>query len=114
MADKAEDMNGTLQMIRALLAEIIDRIDNGRCTTTDEQNEKFLSCLEAFAADREKRYNKAEAIRYLGVSRSKFDELRRQGRLPDGRKKVGDVSREWTKAELDEYVTSNAKYIGLR
>lgn len=100
-------MIDTLQMIRALLVELIDRIDSGRCSTTEEQNERFLQCLQMFSAGKEKRYNKTEAIRYLGVSRSKFDELRRQGRLPNGRKKVGDVSREWTQQELDEYIRSN-------
>lgn len=101
-------MSGTLVMIRALLQELTDRIDNGRCTTTEAQNERFLKCLEMFAGDREKRYNKTEAVRYLGVSRSKFDELRRQGKIPQGRKKPGDVSREWTKEELDVYVVSNS------
>ena len=91
-------------MIRAVLAELIERIDSGRCRTTEEQNEKFLECLKMFLGDKEEKMNKQEAIRYLGMSRSKFDELRRSGELPQGRKKVGDVSREWRKAELDEYI----------
>lgn len=95
-------MSGTLQLIRAILFELIDRIDSGRCSTTEEQNEKFLQCLQSF--DTERKYNKTEAIRYLGVSRSKFDELRRQGKLSNGRKKVGEVSKEWTKEELDRYI----------
>lgn len=94
----------TLKMIRNVLAELTERIDSGRCRTTEEQNEKFLECLMMFLGDKEEKMNKQEAIRYLGMSRSKFDELRRNGELPIGRKKAGDVSREWTKAELDEYV----------
>ena len=96
-------------MIRTLLAELIDRIDSGRCATTEEQNEKFLRCLEMFCGDKEKTYNKAEACRYLNMSRSKFDALRREGKIPQGRKKVGDVSRVWTKGELDGYVERNRK-----
>lgn len=104
VANKASAMN-TLQMIRALLVELIDRIDSGRCSTTEEQNEKFLQCLQMFST--EKRYNKTEAIRHLGMSRSKFDELRRQGKISNGRKKVGDVSREWTQKELDDYINNS-------
>lgn len=105
VANQEKAMSGTLQLIRAILVELIDRIDNGRCSTTEEQNEKFLQCLRSF--DTERKYNKTEAIRYLGVSRSKFDELRRQGKLSNGKKKVGDVSREWTKEELDRYINHN-------
>lgn len=97
----------TLQLIRALLAELIDRIDSGRCSTTEEQNEKFLKCLTMFVGDGEERYNKTEAIKYLRMSRSKFDGLRRDGVLPYGRKKVGEVSRYWTKKELDAYIKEN-------
>lgn len=96
----------TLRLIRALLAELIERIDSGRCTTTEEQNEKFLKCLEMFCGAKEQTYNKAEACKYLNVSRSKFDALRREGKLPWGKKKVGDVSRYWTKKELDDYIDS--------
>lgn len=99
----------TLKMIRALLAELIDRIDSGRCATTEEQNEKFLRCLETFCGSGEKTYNKTEAIHYLGMSRSKFDTLRREGKLPKGKKCVGEVSRRWTKAELDEYIEKEKK-----
>lgn len=98
-----------LKMIRALLAELIDRIDSGQCATTEEQNERFLRCLGAFCGSREKTYNKTEAIRYLGMSRSKFDTLRREGKIPKGKKCVGEVSRRWTKAELDEYIEKEKK-----
>lgn len=101
-------MKGTLELIKALLLELVDRIDSGRCATTEEQNEKFLACLKMFVGDSEEKYNKTEAIRYLGVSRSKFDELRREGKLPNGKKRVGEVSRQWTKAELDEYINNNS------
>lgn len=103
-------MSGTLELIKALLQELIDRIDSGRCATTEEQNEKFLACLQMFCGDREKKFNKTEAIRYLGVSRSKFDELRRSGKLAYGKKRVGEVSRQWTKAELDEYISKCGSY----
>lgn len=95
-------MSGTLQMIRALLQELIDRIDSGQCSTTEKQNERFLQCLQMFS--QEKAYNKTEAIRYLGISRSKFDSLRRNGKIPYGKKKVGELSRMWTQKELDDYV----------
>lgn len=104
-------MTDTLMMIRALLAELIDRIDSGRCATTEEQNERFLRCMEMFCGKAERTYNKTEAMRYLNVSRSKFDALRREGKLPQGRKKAGDVSRVWTKGELDGYVE---KYRGKK
>ena len=103
MANKETVLSVTLQMIRALLQELIDRIDNGRCSTTEEQNERFLRCLEMFVGAKDRTYNKTEAIRYLGMSRSKFDKLRREGKIPQGKKIVGDVSRRWTKEELDSF-----------
>lgn len=91
-------------MIRNLLVELIDRIDRGECSTTEEQNERFLECLQMFTERKEDTLNKTEAIAYLGMSRSKFDALRREGELPKGKKIVGEVSRRWTRAELDEYI----------
>ena len=44
--------------------------------------------------------SKAEAYQELGISRSKFDSLVREGQLPQGRKRLGFNELVWYKDEI--------------
>lgn len=48
--------------------------------------------------------SKATACEYLNLSRSRFDELIRAGKLPKGKKRVGFKELCWYKNELDDCV----------
>lgn len=94
--------------IRAVLAELTDRIDDGRCATTDEQEELLLNlCL--LMAGTEKRVPKYEACRYLGVSRATFDRMVHDGRMPEGKKKAGWKELSWSLSEIDACCTKKKK-----
>lgn len=92
-------MGKLLPAIRAVLVEIIDRIDSGRCATTEEQ-ERVLLSLCSVIADSEKRVSKYEACRHLGVSRAKFDRMVADGRMPRGRKTAGWKELSWSLKEI--------------
>lgn len=93
-------MGKLLPTIRAILVELIDRIDNGRCSTTDEQEAMFMQLLET-VTDKEKRVSKYNACKHLNMSRSKFDKLVSDGKIPKGRKEAGWKELSWSLEELD-------------
>lgn len=94
-------MGKLLPAIRAVLVELVERIDSGRCATTDEQERMFLG-LCAMMADTEKRVSKYEACRQLGMSRAKFDRMVADGRMPRGKKTAGWKELSWSLKEISE------------
>lgn len=93
-------MSRLLPAIRAVLAELLDRIDTGRCATTEEQEQRFLDVLMIFA-NKENMVNKYSACKYLNISRSKFDSLIREGKIPKGKKEAGWKELSWNIKDLD-------------
>lgn len=96
-------MGKLLPAIRAVLVELIDRIDSGRCSTTEQQEKMFLELVRMFA-DKEERVSKYKACQYLNMSRASFDNKVREGLLPRGRKIPGWKELSWSLKELDDYI----------
>lgn len=48
--------------------------------------------------------SKYEAYSYLNISRAKFDNLVKEGKLPKGKKQQGFKELSWTKGDLDKYI----------
>lgn len=102
-------MGKLLPLIRMLLVELVERIDDGRCDATDEQEERLLVLLQGIV-DGERRVSKYAACRYLNMSRSKFDALVRAGVLPKGRKEAGWKELSWRLSELDKWIDEQRKH----
>lgn len=66
-----------------LLRQIANDIDSGNCEIEEEQAMDIMSCIghEVLSKD--------SACSYLNISRSKFDSLVAEGKLPQGRKRRG-------------------------
>jgi hypothetical protein len=71
-----------LKAIRTLLAKLLNDIDAGNSNITEEEGEEIISMLSEIADNRMSKY---QACQYLNVSRSTFDNLVRDGFLPEGR-----------------------------
>ena len=80
--------------LAALLREIADNIDAGNSEVSDEQAIKIMSVVA------HRPLSKEQACSYLNMSRSKFDELIRQGKLPKGIKRRGFSEKVWFEDEL--------------
>lgn len=102
-------MRPLLQVIDAILMELHQRIINNECTTTEDQERRFLNFLHLIA-DKDKHVSKYEACRYLGISRAKFDRMVHDGQLPKGKKAAGLKELSWSLRELDDFLNKACYY----
>ena len=90
--------NSLKRLVTKLLRETADKIDTGNCELSDSEAMEIMSVLSHQAMSKE------DACIYLNLSRSRFDDLVREGRLPKGRKRRGFKELRWYKDELDRCV----------
>lgn len=92
-------MNNFLKRaVTKLLRETADKIDSGNCELNEEQAMDIMSVLghEVLSKD--------EACSYLNLSRSRFDDLVREGKIPKGKKRRGFKELIWYKDELTKII----------
>ena len=77
------------------MREVADRIDAGTSEITESQAIDILRIVAHESLSKE------QACSYLNLSRSRFDDLVREKKLPKGRKEVGWKELKWYKDELD-------------
>ena len=88
-------MSNLKRLIVNLLRETADKIDAGTSEITESEAMDIMSILA------HKPMSKEDACIYLNLSRSRFDDLVREGRLPKGRKRRGFKELVWYQDELD-------------
>ena len=84
------------KLIVKLLREIADKIDADNCEMSESEAMDVMRVLSHQVMSKE------DACIYLNLSRSRFDDLVREGRLPKGRKRRGFKELCWFKDEIDE------------
>lgn len=89
-------MSSLKKLIVKLLRETADKIDAGNSELTDSEAIEIMSVLAHRAMSKE------QACSYLNLSRSRFDDLVREGKLPKGRKRRGFKELVFYQDELDE------------
>lgn len=87
-----------IKLIVKLLRETADKIEDGTCDLSEEEQSDILSLVT------HKAISKEEACNFLNISRSKFDNLVRLGDLPRGRKRRGYKELVWYEDELRDYL----------
>ena len=92
-----------LKIIKELLLKIIDNIDAGNSNITEKEAFEIIDVIKHYT-DTTQYYNRTQAAKYLNCSVQSFDLYRKEGKIPEGIKQVGGV-RQWTKQQLDEYIT---------
>lgn len=87
--------NILLKRIARELRSLADRIEAGNSNLTEEEAMALLStCTHEVMS-------KDQACSYLNLSRSRFDDLVREGKLPRGRKRRGFKELAWYQDELE-------------
>lgn len=81
-------------LIKEQLSLAIERIDVDSCEVDRDTARQIMSVIA------HEPLSKAEACQELGISRSKFDSLIRDGKLPVGRKRMGFNELVWYKDEI--------------
>lgn len=82
------------QIVKAL-KETADKIEAGNCELSESEAMDIMSVLSHQVISKE------DACIYMNMSRSKFDDLVREGKLPKGRKRRGFKELVFYKDELD-------------
>ena len=84
------------------LEETADKIRTGN---TNLDRDTMLECFEVMSQhDSTQLLSKAQACKYLNMSRSTFDTQIRNGILPKGQKRLGFKELSWTKCDLEKAI----------
>ena len=87
-----------VKTVASMLRDIADKIDKGNSELSESEAMDIMSTLCHHVMSKE------TACNYLNLSRSRFDDLVRENKLPKGRKNVGFKELAWYKDELDTAV----------
>lgn len=91
-----------LNVIRDILDKYVKDIDAGNSNLTEEEQTKILSLLSSIS---DPYISKYQAYQFLNISRAKFDNLVKEGKLPKGIKRSGFNELAWKKVDLIKYIT---------
>lgn len=91
------------KLIKEQLNQVIQKIDSDSCEVDANTAMQIMSVIS------HEPLSKAEAYQELGISRSKFDSLVKDGKLPQGKKRLGFNELVWYK---DEILTEYGKHFG--
>lgn len=83
------------KLVVKYLREAADRIDAGTSEITESEAMDIMKVIAHEAMSKE------QACIYLNISRSRFDDLVREKKIPKGRKIAGYKELRWYKDELD-------------
>ena len=87
-----------LQTIKKLLLGIVNDIDAGNSNIDEDEAMQIVEMLKGMRRDNP--MSKYQAYTYLGISRATFDNMVREGKLPEGRKLPGLKEKIWYKKDL--------------
>lgn len=82
------------KIVIKLIRDYADKIENGTSNITIEEAGNILSAICHIAMTKE------EVCDYLNISRSRFDDLVREGRFPRGKKVKHKTALVWYKDEI--------------
>lgn len=86
------------------MSKIIDNIDAGNSNITAQEGRQIIEVLRNVA---EPRISKYQACQLLGISRSRFDQLIREKKIPKGIKQAGFKELSWKKSDILNLVTNH-------
>lgn len=95
--------NTIKRLVANLLHKIANDIDSGNCELEEEQAMDIMSCIghEVLSKD--------SACSYLNISRSKFDSLVAEGKLPKGKKRRGFKELVFYKDEISDALNKSIR-----
>ena len=89
-----------LSAVRTLLKKLLDDIDAGNSNITEEEEHKIITMLSEITDNRMSKY---QACQYLNISRATFDNLVRDGFLPEGIHQAGFKEKYWRRSDILKY-----------
>lgn len=91
-----------LEVIKKLLAKVINDIDAGNSNITENEAIELTKIIQTYT-DKSVKMSKYQACRYLNMSRASFDNYVREGKIPRGKKEMGFKELFWQQKDLDNF-----------
>ena len=98
-------------LIRSLLQNCIDRIDAGNSNLSAEEEIEIIELLKKYT-NKDRKFSKYQACKYLNISRATFDKYIREGKIPKGKKEAGFKELFYMESELRKFIETNKKFCG--
>ena len=93
-----------LSVIRSLLVKFLHDIDAGNSNITEQEAQDIITFLNGVS---DPKLSKYQACQLLNCSRATFDNLVREGKLPEGKRQIGFKEKFWHKKEILKYITKD-------
>ena len=90
-------------LIKSLLQNCIDRIDAGNSNLSAEEEIEVIEILKNYT-NKDRKFSKYQACKYLNISRATFDKYIREGKIPKGKKEAGFKELFYLESDLREFV----------
>ena len=88
-------MTSLKELVVKYMRDVADKIEVG---TSEISESQAMDILRIVAHET---MSKEQACIYLNLSRSRFDDLVREKKIPEGKKRMGFKEKVWYKDELD-------------
>ena len=88
-----------LEALKDLFLKLADDIDTGNSNIDEHDCEEIIRAIRKYAR-KDGQWSKYQAYTYLNMSRSKFDALVREGKIPHGHKVTGFKELFWSEREI--------------
>ena len=95
-------------LIRSLLQNCIDRIDAGNSNLSAEEEIEIIELLKKYT-NKDRKFSKYQACKYLNISRATFDKYIREGKIPKGKKEAGFKELFYLESDLREFVKTHKR-----
>lgn len=95
-----------INLIRSLLQKCIDRIDAGNSNISADEEIEIIELLKKYT-DKDRKFSKYQACKYLNMSRATFDKYIREGKLPKGKKEAGFKELFYMESDLRKFIETN-------
>ena len=95
-------------LIRSLLQNCIDRIDAGNSNLSAEEEVEIIELLKKYT-NKDRKFSKYQACKYLNISRATFDKYIRDGKIPKGKKEAGFKELFYLESDLREFVKTHKR-----
>ena len=90
-------------LIRSLLQNCIDRIDAGNSNLSAEEEIEIIELLKKYT-NKDRKFSKYQACKYLNISRATFDKYIREGKIPKGKKEAGFKELFYLESDLRKFI----------
>ena len=99
-----------ISLIRSLLQNCIDRIDAGNSNLNAEEEVEIIELLKNYT-NKDRKFSKYQACKYLNISRATFDKYIREGKIPKGKKEAGFKELFYLESDLREFVKTHKRNV---